>query len=66
MSYPDRYEVDVEMNMRDPLPEFFGDWVLAQWLGITRDDLREMPYRDVEEARVTMYAITRAKGRPAT
>lgn len=66
MAYPDRYEVDVELKIREPIPAFFGDWVLAHWLGITKDDLHEMPYRDAEEARVTMQALNRAKGGAAT
>lgn len=45
----------------EPLPEYFGEWQQARWIGVTRDDLEQMPVHEVEEARVVMLALARAE-----
>lgn len=45
----------------DPLPEYFGDWQLARWMGVTRDALDLMPVHEVAEARIVMSALSRAE-----
>lgn len=43
--------------MADPLPDYFNEWQLAHWIGVTRQQMDRMPTRDVEEARTTMLAL---------
>ncbi len=45
----------------DPLPEYVPDWMLARWMGVTRDALLDMPIHEVEEARIVMQAINEAQ-----
>lgn len=45
----------------DPLPDYFGDWQVARWMGVTKSDLDEMPIHEIEEARIVMAAINQAE-----
>ena len=49
------------MGLQDPLPDYFGEWQLARWMGITRDALQEMPVHEVQEARIVMSALNQAQ-----
>ena len=45
----------------EPLPDYFHDWQLARWMGITRDALLEMPVHEVMEAQHVMVGMNRAE-----
>ncbi len=45
----------------EPIPEYFGMWQIARWIGVTPDVLEEMPVHEVEQARVVMTALNRAQ-----
>lgn len=55
------YAVEVAEKRMEPVPEFFTDWVLARWMGVTLSTMRDMPFAEVEQARVTMNAIDQAQ-----
>lgn len=52
--------MDVEKGRSDPLPDYFGEWQLARWMGITRAELIDMPVHEVMEAQITMGALNNA------
>ncbi len=45
----------------EPLPDYFHEWQLARWMGVTRDALQDMPVHEVMEAQITMGAINQAE-----
>ncbi len=45
----------------DALPDYVGDWILARWMGVTKDALDDMPVHEVMEARIVMGAINEAE-----
>lgn len=47
--------------MMEPLPDYFGEWQLANWMGITRAEMDDMPIHEILQARVTMVALNRAQ-----
>ncbi len=57
--------MDVENGLSDPLPDYFGEWQLARWMGVTRAELIEMPVHEVMEAQITMGALNNADAQKA-
>ncbi len=53
--------MDVENGLSDPLPDYFGEWQLARWMGVTRAELLDMPVHEVMEAQITMGALNEAQ-----
>jgi len=45
----------------EPLPDYFGEWQVARWMGVTRSVLNDMPVHEVVEAQITMAAINKAE-----
>ena len=45
----------------EPLPDYFGEWQVARWMGVTRADLQDMPVHEVLEAQITMGATNKAE-----
>ena len=45
----------------EPLPDYFGEWQVARWMGVTRAALNDMPVHEVMEAQITMAAINKAE-----
>ena len=57
--------MDVGNGLSDPLPDYFGEWQLARWMGVTRAELIDMPVHEVMEAQITMGALNSADAHQA-
>lgn len=55
------YDVEVADGRMEPVPEYFGDWQIARWMGVTKSALREMPIYEIDEARIVMAALNDAE-----